>query len=120
MYVRFQSHRLKVRDEGLTMNTTSMVVYIGILTLAIYDLTVVVFKGTASSVSQFLITTAFKSPPVSIAFGVTIGHLWGVMWPMEAEMDWKKRMVIAGCGAVLGSITTIVVQQIAGRRECHL
>lgn len=91
---------------GLTMDTTALVVYILILTLAIYDLTVVLFKGTTSSVSQFLIKTSLKSPLVTFAFGATIGHLFFFMWDTDCTPNWAERLVVAGCGAVVGAIVT--------------
>lgn len=89
----------RMSEKKLTMDTTGLIVYIGILALAIYDLTVVVLKGTASSVSQFLISTSFKSPLVSFAFGATVGHLFFFMWDTDCYVNWGERLLIAACGA---------------------
>jgi hypothetical protein len=80
------------------MGTAPLIVFIGILTLAIVDLGLVIFKGQGNSVSQFLITTAFKSPLVSFAFGATCGHLFFFMWDVNCSPDWVERILIAFCG----------------------
>lgn len=82
----------------LTMDLTAMVVYTLILIAGIYDLTVIVFKGRASSISGFLISTAFKSPLVNFAFGCTAGHLFFYMFDVNCKPDWSERMLIAVCG----------------------
>lgn len=97
---------IRAAEKGLDMSTTGLVVYIGILALAIYDLTVVVFKGTASSVSQFLIRTAFRSPLITFAFGATCGHLFLYMWDSDCSPDWTERLIIGTCGAVIGAVLT--------------
>jgi hypothetical protein len=96
----------RVSEKKLTMDTTGLVVYIGILTLAIYDLTVVLLKGTTSSVSQFLINTVFKSPLVSFTFGATCGHLFFYMWDTDCQPNLVERFLVAGCGMIIGGILT--------------
>lgn len=64
----------------MQMNTTGLVVFIAFIILALYDLWCVVRKGTASSISNFLITTVFKSPIISFVFGCIAGHLFFYMW----------------------------------------
>lgn len=65
----------------MQMSITGLVVFIIILVLAIYDLGCVVFRGTGSSVSNFLIKAGVKAPMVTLGFGATIGHLFAVMYP---------------------------------------
>lgn len=65
----------------MQMSTTGLVVFILILVLAIYDLACVLFKGTGSSVSDFLIKAGIKAPMVTLGFGATVGHLFGAMYP---------------------------------------
>lgn len=65
----------------MQMSTTGLVVFILILTLAIYDLACVLFKGTGSSVSDFLVKAGVKAPMVTLGFGATVGHLFGAMYP---------------------------------------
>lgn len=91
-----------LKDPNLQMSWAGLFSFIGILATAIFDLGMVVFKGVASSISQFLITTAFKSPLVSFAFGCTVGHLFFYMAPLGCTMDWTERLIVAGCGAVFG------------------
>jgi len=61
------------------MRLTPLVTIILIITLGIYDLAVVVFSGTESSVSAFLIRSGFKSPMFVFMTGYVAGHLWGSM-----------------------------------------
>lgn len=64
------------------METTALVVTIGIIGLGIYDLVVVVLsKGVGTSVSRFLQRTAFKSPVVAFTFGFVCGHIFGYLAP---------------------------------------
>jgi hypothetical protein len=105
----------------LTMHLTGTVVFSGILGLAIYDLITVVKAlkdGTnySNSVSQFLITTAFKSPLISFAFGATVGHLWFYMWDASCNFDHARHFLTGGCGAVFGAILTFVGCQVWGRK----
>lgn len=106
-------------EMQLTMSLTALVVYICILTLALYDLTVVVFKGTTSSISQFLIRTSLKSPLINGAFFASIGHLWFIMYPIDCHFDWVERMVVAGCGAVFGAVAVVVVHQVVWGLRCQ-
>lgn len=99
----------------LTMSTVGVTVYIGILTLAIFDLGLVVFRGKSGSVSQFLITTVFASPLVSFAFGATAGHLFFYMWLESCTVDWTQRMVVAACGAGFGIGVLELVRAIRAR-----
>ena len=64
---------------GMTMSLASLVTTIGIITLGIIDLCFVVFGGTGSSISNFLIQAGFKAPMVVFAFGFVAGHLFGYM-----------------------------------------
>lgn len=99
----------------LSMATTGLVVFVAILALAIYDLIVVIRKGTASSISQFLITTAFKAPFVSFAFGATVGHLFFVMYDANCTLNWTERMIVAGCGAGVALGVSEIVRAIKPR-----
>jgi len=94
----------------LDMPTAGLVVFIAVLALAIIDLGLVLFKGTTGSISQFLITTAFKSPMVSVGWGACIGHLFFYMYDTGCEVDWTHRMLIAGCGAGAGIGCYILVK----------
>lgn len=60
-----------------------LVTTILIITLGIVDLCFVLFGGTGSSVSSFLINAGFKSPVFVFGVGFVCGHLFGYMTPEE-------------------------------------
>lgn len=74
---------------GVAMETTALVVTIGIISLGIYDLCVVLYSGVGTSVSRFLQRTALKSPVIAFTFGFVCGHLFGYLAP-ECPNDIKK------------------------------
>lgn len=94
----------------LTMNTTLLIFYIGVLTLALFDLGLVVFRGKSGSISQVLITTAFQSPLVTFAFGCTAGHLFFNMWLESCALNQTERFIVAACGAGFGAGCTELVR----------
>lgn len=61
------------------MSIAGLLVTIGVITLGIVDLCFVLFKGTPSTVSDFLIRCGFKAPMVVFAFGFVCGHIFGYM-----------------------------------------
>lgn len=63
------------------MTTTGLVVTILIITLAVYDLVVVLCTGVGTSVSRFLQRSALKSPLVCFGIAFICGHLFGYMAP---------------------------------------
>ena len=63
------------------MTTTGLVVTIFIISLAIYDLVVVLYTGVGTSVSRFLQRSALKSPWVCFGIAFICGHLFGYMAP---------------------------------------
>lgn len=63
----------------MTMSLAGLITTIGIITLGIVDLCFVLFKGTGSSVSNFMIQAGFKSPMLVFAIGFICGHLFGYM-----------------------------------------
>lgn len=69
----------KAKVANMTMPTAGLVTTIGIIVLGIYDLVTVLFSGTGSSVSNFLIQAGFKAPLMVFAFGFVCGHLFGYM-----------------------------------------
>lgn len=68
-----------------TMSKAGLVTTICITTLMIIDLFFVLFGGTGSSVSNFMINVGFKSPMVVFGMGYLMGHLTGYMWPEKKE-----------------------------------
>lgn len=75
--------------ERMTMSITGLVVTIAIITLGIYDLVVVLFTGTGSSISDFMIRSGFKAPMIVFTVGFVCGHLFGYM-KLERVEDEKK------------------------------
>lgn len=63
------------------MKPVALITTIFIITLGIIDLCFVLFGGTGSSVSNFLIQAGFKSPVFVFATGFICGHLFGYMTP---------------------------------------
>lgn len=63
----------------MTMSLAGLITTIGVITLGIVDMCFVLFRGTGSSVSNFLILAGFKSPVMVFAFGFVCGHLFGKM-----------------------------------------
>lgn len=63
--------------KKFSMSTTGLVTTILTITLMIYDLVMVLFYGTGSSVSNFLINAGVKSPVICFGFGWIMCHLLG-------------------------------------------
>lgn len=72
-------------NEKLTMPLAGLLTTIFIIVFGIVDLCLVLFKGTGSSVSNFLILAGFKSPVVVFSFGFVAGHLFGYMTLLPSE-----------------------------------
>lgn len=66
-------------DKKLTMSTAGLVVTILVTVAGIFDLYFVLFKGTGSSISNFMINAGFKSPVIVFAIAFLCGHLFGYM-----------------------------------------
>ena len=69
-----------------TMSTAGLVVFIMLIVGATIDLGFVLFGGTGSSVSSFMINAGFKSPLFTGMVFACISHLFFYMTPEE---DWK-------------------------------
>lgn len=69
------------------MSRTGLVTTILIIVLGIYDLCMVLFHGTGSSVSNFLTNAGVKSVPFTFAVGFVCGHLFGGFTPVEQKKD---------------------------------
>lgn len=63
----------------MTMPLAGLLVTIAVIILGIVDLCFVLFSGTPSSISNFMIRMGFKAPAVVFAFGYVCGHIWGGM-----------------------------------------
>lgn len=75
--------------DRMTMSTTGLVITIAIVALGIYDLVVVLFTGTGSSISDFMIRSGFKAPMIVFTVGFVCGHLFAYM-KLERVEDEKK------------------------------
>lgn len=95
---------------NLDMNPTGLVVFILVLAAGIYDLAVVViFKKMNRSITNFLITTAYKAPIVTFTFGCSAGHLFFYMYDTNCTPNFEERMIIAACGYAFGrGIETLI------------
>jgi hypothetical protein len=63
----------------MTMSLAGLITTIGIIILGVADLFFVLFQGTGSSVSDFMIRAGFKAPMIVFALGYVAGHLTGYM-----------------------------------------
>lgn len=63
----------------MNMKLSGLITTIGVIILGIIDMCFVLFKGTGSSVSDFLIRAGFHAPMMVFAFGFVYGHLFGNM-----------------------------------------
>lgn len=68
-----------------TMTKAGLITTIIVITLGIVDLCFVLFSGTGSSVSAFLVSVGFKDPVVVFAFGFVAGHLFGNFTPVKEK-----------------------------------
>jgi len=68
-----------------TMSTAGLFTTILIIILGIVDLCFVLFGGTGSSVSSFLINAGFASPVFVFGVGFVCGHLFGYMRPDDEK-----------------------------------
>lgn len=65
-----------------TMNRTGLVIFIGLLAYALYDLALVTFTGVGTSISNWLTNVAQISPVFTFTVGTIIGHLF---FPMREK-----------------------------------
>lgn len=75
----------------MRMSLAGLITTIGIIILGITDLCFVLFTGTPSTVSDFLIRSGFKAPMVVFAFGFVAGHLFGYM-KMKPDVASKEEL----------------------------
>jgi len=75
----------------MTMSKTALITFISLIAFALFDLGMVIFGGTGSSVSNFLINVGIKSPIFCFTLGCTVGHLFYMMAP---EDQWENNTPI--------------------------
>lgn len=61
-------------EQKVKMGTTPLVVFILLLGTALYDLFLVVSRGTDASISAFMVSTVNKSPLIYGVLCLTLGH----------------------------------------------
>lgn len=76
----------------MTMSPAGLTVFIMLIVGGTIDLGFVLFGGTGSSVSNFLINAGFKAPLFSIMVGACCSHLWFYMTP---ESEWLNNTPLA-------------------------
>lgn len=67
------------------MTRAGLVVTIAVITLGIVDLCFVLFNGTGTSISAWMVAAGFKSPVYVFATGFICGHLFGYFEPTEPK-----------------------------------
>lgn len=66
-----------------TMPIAGLVFTVLLGIMGVVDLFFVLFTGTGTSVSSFLVNVGFNDPVVVFVFGFYAGHLFGYMKPVE-------------------------------------
>lgn len=100
-----------------TMTGVGLVLTIGFLGYAIYDLILVVFFGKASTISQFMIAVGFKAPFIVFTFGYVAGHLWSSMYADNCiampptSMPWFQMAQSGVFGIVLGFLARYLMDR---------
>ena len=63
------------------MSTAGLFFFITLIVLGLFDLGCVLFKGTGSTISAFMVDAGIRSPFFVFVLGVVAGHL---LFPMRA------------------------------------
>ena len=82
---------VRKKEKETVMSLAGLVVTIVVIALGIFDLALVLFGGTGSSISNFLITVGFKDPVVVFMVGFICGHLFGYMQPAKTLSSSDKK-----------------------------
>lgn len=69
-----------------TMPIAGLITTIVFTTLMIVDMYFVLFTGTGSSISNYLVNTGYASPMFVFGFGYLAGHLTGYMKPKPVSV----------------------------------
>lgn len=84
-----------------TMHIALLVAFIFFLALGLFDLYLVIRKGTGSSISNAFVNLGMGRGRFSIfALGTCVGHLFFYMYPASENDPFTTRMLDGGCGAV--------------------
>jgi hypothetical protein len=71
--------------KSYTMSVPGLVFFVLCIILGITDLGFVVFTGTGTSLSAFLVSHGFTSPVMVFTFGAVCGHLFWYMSPVKID-----------------------------------
>lgn len=71
--------------KNYEMSRTGLVTTIAVIALMVYDLAVVLFSGTGSSISNFLINAGVRSPVICFGLGWIMCHLLGGQMFIQKE-----------------------------------
>lgn len=99
----------------MDMPIAGLVVTILIIVLGIIDLVLVLFRGSGTSVSNFLITTGFKSPLLVFTFGFVSGHLFGQM--TLAGNTIQEKWLYVGMAGVFGVCLGAILKGALAKEE---
>ena len=64
------------------MSWPGLVVFVALIILGLYDLGLVVFRGTGSTISAFMVDAGIKSPLWLCVMSVVLGHFIFGMYPV--------------------------------------
>lgn len=92
----------------LTMPLSGLILVVVLIVLGIFDLIVVLLKGTGSSISQFLVSKGFQAPLMVFAFGYVAGHLFSYM-VMDTSDMWTHPNLLQVAQLVTGWAYLIVL-----------
>lgn len=73
------------------MSTPGLIVFIGMIVLGIYDLGLVLFSGTGSSISAFMVDAGIRSPLWLCILSMVIGHFVFGMKRVGCEKCGEKK-----------------------------
>lgn len=95
------------------MPLAGLVTCILIITLGIVDLFFVLFKGSGSSVSNFLVNAGVKAPFVTFTFGCVCGHLFLYMTPLGNPIQYNWFVMSQGlcAGFAIGFLTRYLLSK---------
>lgn len=105
-----------------TMTAVGLVLVIGLIGYALYDLVLVVFFGKSSTISQFMIALGFQAPFIVLTFGYVGGHLFSSMYADNcvaappSSMPWFQMGQGAFVGLVVGYFARYFQVKNAARR----
>lgn len=101
----------------MVMSKAGLVVFIMLIVGAIIDLGFVLFGGTGSSVSSFLINAGLKSPIFMFFCGAAVSHLWFYMTPEDMWLNNSPWVRIKRHGLMM--ISAVIIYEAIRRIVSH-